>query len=75
MNELIRSMANEEGVPIAEIHADFMAQPSLESPLLRPRAPERGGLPAHDPLLVQRHHQPRGRDRLPVRSASSPFGS
>jgi lysophospholipase L1-like esterase len=31
MNELIRQMANEEGVPIAEIHADFMAQPSLEA--------------------------------------------
>jgi len=31
MNELIRQMANEEAVPIAEIHADFMAEPSLEA--------------------------------------------
>jgi lysophospholipase L1-like esterase len=31
MNELLRQMANEENVPIAEIHADFMAEPSLEN--------------------------------------------
>jgi lysophospholipase L1-like esterase len=31
MNELIRQMASEEGVPVAEIHGDFMAQPSLEA--------------------------------------------
>jgi lysophospholipase L1-like esterase len=31
MNALIRSMASQEGVPVAEIHGDFMAQPSLES--------------------------------------------
>jgi lysophospholipase L1-like esterase len=30
MNELLRQMASEEGVPIAEIHADFMAEPVLE---------------------------------------------
>jgi lysophospholipase L1-like esterase len=29
MNDLVRAMAQEEDVPIAEIHADFMAQPSL----------------------------------------------
>jgi lysophospholipase L1-like esterase len=29
MNDLVRAMAQEEGVPIAEIHSDFMAQPSL----------------------------------------------
>ena len=31
MNERIRSMAQQEGVPVAEIHGDFMARPSLES--------------------------------------------
>jgi lysophospholipase L1-like esterase len=30
MNEQVRAMAGEEGVRIAEIHADFMAQPDLE---------------------------------------------
>jgi lysophospholipase L1-like esterase len=29
MNDLLRTMAREEAVPIAEIHADFLAQPSL----------------------------------------------
>ncbi len=29
MNDLVRSMARQEGVPIAEIHGDFLAQPSL----------------------------------------------
>ena len=29
MNELVRPMARQEGVPIAEIHGDFLAQPSL----------------------------------------------
>jgi lysophospholipase L1-like esterase len=31
MNDLIRAMAREEGVRVAEIHGDFMEQPSLES--------------------------------------------
>lgn len=31
MNELVRAMAEQERVRIAEIHADFVAQPSLES--------------------------------------------
>ena len=31
MNDLLRAMAQEEGVRVAEIHADFMAEPSLES--------------------------------------------
>lgn len=31
MNDQIRAMAEQEGVRIAEIHADFMDQPSLES--------------------------------------------
>jgi len=31
MNELIRSMAQQEGVPVAEIHGDFMDQPNLEA--------------------------------------------
>jgi lysophospholipase L1-like esterase len=31
MNELLRQMANEERVPVAEIHADFMAEPNLEA--------------------------------------------
>ncbi len=29
MNDLVRAMAREEGVPIAEIHGDFMEQPNL----------------------------------------------
>lgn len=29
MNDLVRSMAQQEGVPIAEIHGDFLAQPSV----------------------------------------------
>ena len=31
MNDLVRAMADQERVRIAEIHGDFMAQPSLES--------------------------------------------
>jgi len=31
MNELVRAMAEQERVRIADIHADFMAQPSVES--------------------------------------------
>jgi lysophospholipase L1-like esterase len=31
MNDLLRQMANEENVTVAEIHADFMAEPSLEA--------------------------------------------
>jgi len=30
-NELLRAMASQEGVPVAEIHGDFLAQPSLEA--------------------------------------------
>jgi lysophospholipase L1-like esterase len=30
MNELLRAMAGQEGVPIAEIHADFVSEPNLE---------------------------------------------
>lgn len=29
MNDLVRTMAQQEDVPVAEIHGDFMAQPSL----------------------------------------------
>ncbi len=31
MNDLIRTMAQQEGVPMAEIHGDFLAEPSLEA--------------------------------------------
>ena len=63
LNDLVRAMASQERVPVAEVYGDFLKQPSLPGALQRLPPPERRRLPGDRAVLLQGHHDPAVREQ------------
>ena len=57
MNDLVRAMATQERAPIAEIHGDFLKQPSLPALFEDDMHPNDLGYRADRAVLLRRDHE------------------